>query len=366
MTTIETSKASGNTSPSAQNYENYRKGRNFFLTVQESQYDQIERFIEYVQNLSCFQYVLITEHDKEDDGTKRKHQHIYVQLAECRTLAKRKLGTLHCEPCLGSAQQNYDYLTCQDEKHKKLGVKAKIIYEDGEMLLRGGSSVKDAINMTDEELLIQNKRDYNMIVRIKNDYANKPRKFTSRYKDKMEVIYICGKSDTNKTKWIYDFFKQMGDQEPDSDLVKYDGKYWTGFNENVEWGIYEEWRWNHMTESEFINFIDYYSQRMRVLYGFKDNQYKHIIITTVQDLKDIYPKTKEDKLQWFKRITKYVNLEKNIEMSGREYYEQLNLLKYENQNDTSEQEDYTEYQYDMDDQESQNNEIHTNSEDIDV
>ena len=362
MTTIETKKASGSTNPSAFN-DIYRKGRNFFITVQESQYDQIPRFIDYVQNLACFQYILITEHDKDDDGEMRVHRHIYVQLTECRTLAKKKIGTLHCESCLGSAQQNYNYLTCQDEKHKKLGIKATIIYENGEMLLRGGSSVKDAINMTDEELLIQNKRDYNMIVRIKNDYANKPRKFTSRYKDKMEVIYICGKSDTNKTKWIYDFFKQMGDQEPDSDLVKYDGKYWTGFNENVEWGIYEEWRWNHMTESEFINFIDYYSQRMRVLYGFKDNQYKHIIITTVQDLKDIYPKTKEDKLQWFKRITKYVNLEKNIEMSGHEYF---NLLKSENLNDTDDIWDYTDDQSDIDiyDQpDSHTNETQSNSED---
>lgn len=356
MTTLETKKASGNTTTSASN-DTYRKGRNFFITVQESQYNQIPIFVQYVQNLSCFQYILITEHDKEDDGTMRKHQHIYLQLSECRTLAKKKIGTLHCEQCLGSAQQNYEYLTCQDKKHIKLGVKAKIVYEDGEMLLRGGSSVKDAINMTDEELLIQNKRDYNMIVRIKNDYANKPKKFTSRYKDEMEVIYICGKSDSNKTKWVYDFFKQMEDKEPESDIVKYDGKYWTGFNEGIEWGIYEEWRDYHMKPTEFINFIDYYSQRMRVLYGFKDNNYKHIIITTVQDLATIYRSSSEDKFQWFKRITRYINLEKNIDMSGREYYNEF--ISPHTTND-----EYEEDQHIYIESESPDSYLHTTNDDI--
>lgn len=97
---------------------------------------------------------------------------------------------------------------CLDEKHKKLGVNSTKILELGEMLKRGGSSVKDAINMPEEEILIQDRRNYNMIRKIKNDYQNMPMKFTDSYKPDIEVIYICGDSDAGKTKYVYDMMKK--------------------------------------------------------------------------------------------------------------------------------------------------------------
>lgn len=95
------------------------------------------------------------------------------------------------------------------------------------------------------------------------------------------------------------------------------------------WGVYDEWRDYHMTASEFISFIDYYTNKMRVLYGYKNNFYKHILITTVQDLNEIYQNSKEDPFQWYKRITKVIDLDKNIEMSGRDYFN-TRTLKVDN------------------------------------
>ena len=321
MTTKETTTPSGNTI--ATSSDEYRKGRNFHITAQESQYDMINTFVNYVESLKCFQYILICEHDKEDNGEVKKHRHIYIQLNECRVLSKKYLNTLHCEKCLGSAQQNVTYLKAEDSKHKRLGVKSEVIYENGEMKKRGGkpATVKEALTIADEDMSEIDPQYYNTIKRIKTDYANKPVQFTSRYKPDVEVIYVCGKSDKAKTKWVYDFFKKMKN-EPLTDLVKCDGKYWTGFNDGIEWAVYEEWRDNHMKPSEFINFIDYYKQNMRVLYGFKNNNYNHILITTIQDLKEVYNGSHEDPKQWYKRITKYINLNTGEEMTGREKYEQ--------------------------------------------
>lgn len=110
------------------------------------------------------------------------------------------------------------------------------------------------------------------------------------------------------------------------DNIKYDGHYWSGFNEGIEWAIYDEWRDSHMKPDEFINLIDFYVKRMRCMYGYKNNKYKHIIITTTQRLEDIYLNSKENPFQWYKRITKYINLYDNTESSGRDAYNLKDLV----------------------------------------
>ena len=324
MTTKEkTTTASGNTNGSSADI--YRKGRNFHIVVQKSLYDDINVFVEYVEKLKCFQYILIAEHDKEDNGELNPHKHIYLQLSECRVLSKKYCSTFHIEPCLGSAQQNYNYIMCLDEKHKLLGIISTVIYENGTMKLRGGAIklVKQAKTMTDDEIDELDAKDYKTVMTIKNDYMCKPIKFTESYKPDIEVIYICGNSDVGKTKYVYDMFKNM-DNEPLVDTVKYDGKYWSGFNPGIEWAIYDEWRDSQMKPDEFIMFIDFYVKKMRCMYGYRHNYYKHIIITTTQRLEDIFKHSRENPLQWYKRISKYINLYDNYECTGREAYNNIN------------------------------------------
>lgn len=315
---VNSALCSGNTKALASKSYKIRT-KNLMMTIPESLFWAQQCIIEYLQKFKNFAFILICEHD----GPELKHRHLYAQYSSTTCLDSLNLYGCHIEKAFGSAQQCIRYLKAEDDKHKKLGVNSTIIYENGMVLEKGanhGLTVEEAIELTEDEILRLPARMHNTIRKIQADHAARPLKFTETYKPDIEVIYIFGSSDLGKTKWIYDYFKKFGDDEPLCDKCKFDGKYWTGFTENMIWGVYDEWRDYHMTPAEFINFIDYYVQKMRVLYGYKNNFYKHIFITTVQDLHDIYENSKEDPFQWYKRITKVVDLNKNKEWTGKDYF----------------------------------------------
>lgn len=319
MSVVDASLGSGNTKALAKKTFKI-KSKNIMMTIPETLFWRQPIIIEYLEKFANFNYMLICEHD----GPEKVHRHLYVQYTKDTQIDKSELGDVHIDHCFGSAQQCIAYLRGQEKegKHKALGVNCTDVYENGIPNYKGftGITVEEAIKLTEDEILKLPARLHNTVRKIQADHAARPMKFTETYKPDIEVIYLFGKSDLGKTKWIYDYFKAFGDDEPLCDKCKFDGKYWTGFTENMIWGVYDEWRDYHMTASEFISFIDYYVNKMRVLYGYKNNFYKHILITTVQDLHEIYINSKEDPFQWYKRITKVINIDKNIEMSGRDYF----------------------------------------------
>lgn len=321
MTTIS---SLGNTGALAdEKIKNRYKGRNFMMTVWPCQYEILDKFVPYAEKLGAFQYILICSHDKEDTGEMNEHKHVYLQLDQCRVLSKKMVGTIHIDECLGSAKQCYNYLMGLDDKHKKLGVNCVKLYENGRMLNKGlqVKTVEDAKNLSIDELVKLDARSFNTVIKIKNFYSHRPVKFTETYKPDIEVIYLCGSSDKGKTKWVYDYMKAKGDDEPVSDTIHFDGKYWDNINPDVDFAIYDEWRDWHMEPTEFLKLIDFYCKDMRVLYGYTKNNYKHILITTTQDLNEIYTRKHEDPKQWYKRITRYINLDTGEDMTGREKYD---------------------------------------------
>lgn len=130
----------------------------------------------------------------------------------------------------------------------------------------------------------------------------------------VKVYYISGPSGSGKTekaKQLIRDKKQIYGSK--FSLVKFDGNFWHGVNNKGIIAVYDDFRDSHMKASEFINFIDYNTQRMNIKGGDVLNNYKLIIITSIQPLQTIYKNmTGEPRQQWERRVEE-IQLIKNNE-----------------------------------------------------
>lgn len=309
MATLEkTTLTSSNTNISANGVEN-RKGRNFHLVVWPKSEKYLNEFVNYVENLSCFQYILICHHNKEDnEGPVNPHKHIYLQLKECRVLSKKKVGTIHIETCFASAQANIDYIMGFDKKHNDLGVECTKLYENGTPLFKGGfHSIKDVKNASDEEVSQMDIKLINCIAKVRPPTKIK----INEWHKKIKVYYLYGTvSGIGKTLSIY---RTLINNKIDEFLeVKHSGNFWLGISGEAIEGcvIYDDFRDSDMKANEFINFIDYHVHNMDYKNGSAKNKANLIIITSIIPPENIYKHAKEEtKKQWLRRMIK-INLDK--------------------------------------------------------
>ena len=86
-------------------------------------------------------------------------------------------------------------------------------------------------------------------------------------------------------------------------LAKFDGQFWHNVHSDGTILLYDDFRDSHMKASEFINLIDYNIQPMNVKGSTVLNNYKLIIITSIQKITDIYHNLQgEPREQWMRRI----------------------------------------------------------------
>ena len=267
-----------------------KSGKAFQLTLNE-----VENFGEvrdYLLGLKQFQYIIACKEKAPSTG--HEHIHIYVQFKDSIKLSLKKLKGGHLEKCKGSPQQNLNYI-------KKDG---DIIYEKGEMKLKGGHTIADVKKMSKTE------RDdlplvYANIVKRINDEEAKRLKVVDYYKGKIEVYWYWGESGAGKTRHA---LKEIG--EADFNEIKFDGNFWHGVTEECPIALYDDWRDNHMKPVELINFIDYNSHVMNVKGGSIRNRYKKIYITSLQSPEEIYSNIPEEtRKQWIRRIKEIIKFE---------------------------------------------------------
>nr|WQA30163.1 MAG: rep protein [Cressdnaviricota sp.] len=134
------------------------------------------------------------------------------------------------------------------------------------------------------------------------------------YKPDVKVYYFWGDSGVGKTKMVYDQIIELGYGDQVIDRVKYAEPFWFGQiygKSPIVW--FEEFRDCIMKACEFVAFIDYYVNPMRVIGGSRMNKYKYIFITSVQDPTTIYQNSKEPIQQWVRRmkVKHVVSLESN-------------------------------------------------------
>lgn len=197
---VETNKESnalGNTNNAKALSVFKKKCRNAILTIQKSiKEEELQLIINYLQHYKAFLYLLITEHD----GPQTPHYHAYVQYDNARTLDSRYLYGAHLEEALGSAEKCIAYLRAEDKKHIAANVKAKVIYEHGEVKTKKGLLIKDIMEMDDDEI---NNLDWKMW-KVANDIKNKQKAKQAvnewlKLNNKPKVVYITGDSGTGKT-----------------------------------------------------------------------------------------------------------------------------------------------------------------------
>ena len=105
------------------------------------------------------------------------------------------------------------------------------------------------------------------------------------YKE-VEVYYIQGPSGVGKTCKAKELLKEHGYKKVK--MIKYENGFWNNVGDGTGCCLYDEWRDSDMRAREFINFIDYNVQIMNVKGGCIKNQFKLIVITSVQPLNEIY------------------------------------------------------------------------------
>lgn len=285
-----------------------KNGRNFILTLNESVLEFYQDIKEYLMNLAQFQYFLCCEHIGQDN----KHYHIYVQYRNCKRLAMSKLHGAHIEVCYGSAQQNCAYVRAEDEKHKKAGVTAELIDEEGDVLLKGGNYtvgyLRELKDSDDNELPAI---FYNTYTKIKLQQRN--RLSLGNWRKRVQVYYIQGPSAIGKSQRaeeiINNWYLDHDVTDPEEmwfDELKYTDGFYQGVNVDypTKVAVFDDFRAGVMKPEEFINLIDYRVHNMNIKGGSVKNKYELIIFTSVQKLASIYRNVDEfeRREQWERRI----------------------------------------------------------------
>lgn len=292
--------APGNTNGS----QTSTKARAYLMTLH-----QRERWDDLYDYLSCLEscsYILCCEHD----GPSEPHYHVYCQFKTPMHLSVNRLCGAHVEVCMGSAQQNIRYCKALDDKHLSLGVKSRVVQEDGKPRLRGGCSitVAQAREMSKEDVDAL-PLALGMMV---NKIQSKPKPVDLRkWFKQLTVVYIEGPSGIGKSKYAMELCVQKDLFEVD--MVKYQDGFWHNVSGDTTTCIYDDWRPSHMSASEFIAFIDYNRHPLNVKGGTMTNNYEFIVITSVIPLNDIYRDLPEEpRRQWERRVTKITLYPKDL------------------------------------------------------
>ena len=169
------------------------------------------------------------------------------------------------------------------------------------------------------------------IVQRLNEFSNNKYKFDNIYKN-VKVIYVWGKSGSGKFRWCNDVLAHNGYQF--CDLVKYRNGFWVGISNECQTCIYDEFRHEDIPLVEFINFIDYNKHMMNIKNGSYLNEYRVILINSIENPKEIYKNNfnnfdnqnnrenryEEESQHWLRRMTVY----KIEEVLNQNIYPDLN------------------------------------------
>ncbi|GAB1219020.1 hypothetical protein ENUP19_0011G0020 [Entamoeba nuttalli] len=192
------------------------------------------------------------------------------------------------EICKGSNKANIDY-----------------IKKDGNILDEFGEESHQGLHSTVAELQeVLNPSELNPIELSRWVLAmNLNQRFTvnSCYNPDVKVYYIWGVSGIGKSRRALQIFNDRS-----FDRVKFINNLWMGVSSDGQSDacIYDDFRDSHMHPSEFISFIDYYVNTLNIMNGHVFNNYKLIIITSIQCPNEIYSKSwsEESHQQWLRRM----------------------------------------------------------------
>lgn len=281
MTQTVDSPRSGNT-----NTERVRS-RAFMITIYE---DDLVHFPKAVYECWC--------DDTCKDGKPHKHQLVYFRNQISWNTIKKAYKTSHIEV----AKNVYD---CIAYISNTVGTRKVNFTELGtrpvDSRYKSVRELRETDNVDDIPWMQVNtwrklKSDESMVITL-DDW----------HKD-IEVYYIHGDSGKGKSHRAKQLLKELGYTK--CNVVKFENGFYVGIPSTgtADCCIYDDWRDSHMKASEFINFIDYNRHTLNIKGGAVMNNYKTIVLTTVQKPEDIYRNMSgEPRKQWERRM-KFIDL----------------------------------------------------------
>lgn len=224
--------------------------------------------------------------------TGNEHWQCYIYFENARTFSsmKKKLPTSHIEASIGSPLENQKY--CSKEGN---------FIEDGDLPSGGKITADELRNMTNEDIISRDARCHNAYMHAR-DLLNADIDVDDISKSVI-VYWIQGPSGCGKTEKAKEIIRlQKNELGTKLNIIKYTNGFYMGIR-GAKIALYDDFRDSHMKPAEFINLIDYNKQLMNIKNGQKVNDYELIIITSVQNIKNIYKNVKDEpRKQWERRI----------------------------------------------------------------
>ena len=262
------------------------KARHWQLTLNEV--DKYETLRDYLTGLKTNTYLISCQETAPTTG--HQHIHIYVQFANAIRLSIKKCCNAHIEACRGTPQDNVNYI-------KKDGT---ILDEMGEFRSWGGmpKTITELKAMNKDEVPPMYYNVYQKAIHEDDESID-----IDELSKKIAVFYYWGPSGAGKTTRAKQHAKDLGYTK--IHMIKYEGSFWSGLGHGHGCALYDDFRDSHMKPSEFINLIDYNMHSMNIKGGSVQNRFDTIIITSVQNPKDLYAGMwdKEPRKQWLRRMT---------------------------------------------------------------
>ena len=297
------------------------KNKHFQLTLNQVEYyDQLK---DYLINLANFRYLISCK--EISPTTNHEHIHIYIQYMRVRELTTDKCFNSHIESCNGTPIQNRDYI-------KKDG---NILDEIGQFdsLLSLRPTIEDVKKMERSE---RNKLPiiyYNIVQKVNMEEDNLLNT-KNTLKDNLIVEYIYGKSEMNKSRYVYDYIEKHYNGEYNE--ISRKNNFWDIRSNECNIVVFDDFRDEDVPVREFILFIDKRIHNLRIIGGYIRNTFTHIFITSSQSPMDIYSKSIENRVQWIRRMIikhfDYDNDKKLYYFQYEDYSDQLHYKKIKDEN----------------------------------
>lgn len=257
------------------------RSRAFMITIYE---DEIIHFEKAIYECWC--------DDTCKDGKHHMHQLIYFKNAISWNTIKKAYKTSHIE----IAKNVYDCIEYISDSTKRKYNFKEIGKRPVDARFKSTSELLNTNNV--EEIPWQ---QINTWKKLKSDESMVV--VLDEWHKDISVYYIHGSSGKGKSLRAKELLKSLGYKK--CNIVKYENGFWNGIPSSgtEECCIYDDWRDSHMKASEFINFIDYNTHTLNIKGGSVKNNYKTIVITTVQKPDEIYRNmNSEPRKQWMRRM----------------------------------------------------------------
>ena len=265
------------------------------------------------------------------------HTHLYIEFKNPIYFSslKKVFPYAHIEQAKGSAQQNRDYIRKEGkwENSEKETTNLKDTFEEwGEMpqysqgkrndraelyqMIKDGLTNTQILEVNPDNILNLHQIDKARVDILAEKYR------TERRVD-LQVIYVCGKTGTGKSRGILD---EHGDKNV-CRVTDYKHPFDSYYGQDVL--VFEEFR-SDLTIGAMLNYLDIYPFQLPARYNNKQACYHFVYIVSNWNLEDQYPNVyqeqKETYMAFLRRIHKvriYEDMGVYTEYTLKEYFERL-------------------------------------------